>query len=136
MKLYRGLKSLDYREFDSDLEKELRDGWREVLSLRESGDFIYPENLNKRILKLESISNLTHQNFTDNREIAYSYARNGGGLFLEVEVSMEDLLRYFKMEFQNFSKRRKKFELVYVVSAADLSSNRSKWNLKITKFEK
>lgn len=131
MKLYRGLKSKEYLEFDEKLEKSIKSAWSEILDFREKGDFNYRENLNDLILELEKVHNLTHQNFTDNEKVAKNYAKREGGLLVSIDVPKEDILKFFKMEFQNFSKRRKKFEIVYVVDSKILNKYSKIWKLAL-----
>ncbi len=134
MKLYRGLKSSEYKKFDPQIEEEIKNSWRKILELRAKGEYSYPEVLNEMILKSKKISNLKDQHFTDNQEIAYQYAKKEGGMVIEIQVGVDDILNYFMIEFQNFTKRRELFELVYVVSSKDLLENSSRWNLREIKI--
>jgi ABC-type multidrug transport system ATPase subunit len=43
------------------------------------------------------------------------------------EGTPEDLVKKFRLEFQNFGKRKRLFEIVYVISSDELSKNRKKW---------
>ena len=134
MKLYRGLKGSVYREFDSHVKKRLHTAWSKVLKIREMGGLNYPETLNNEILELSRIQNLAKQDFTDNKDIALEYIKDDGGVLVEIDVNPKDILKYFIIEFQNFSKRRDLFELVYTINSKDLQRNSKKWNLKVNKF--
>ncbi len=130
MKLYRGLKSSEFKVFDTKLASHSVSIWEKILKERIKGNFHFPEALSKDIVELEKINRLRRQNFTDNKSIALAYAKENRGLLLEIDVNIGDVLKYFHLEFQNFGKRKKNFELVYVVDAASLFRNAKKWKLK------
>lgn len=67
--------------------------------------------------------------------IAEGYAKKVGGLLIELNIPIKDILNYFDLEFQNFSRRKKKFELVYRVKGSLLLKNSKKWGLKVGKKE-
>ncbi len=134
MKLYRGLKSAEFTMFDMNLQAELEEAWRAVIVERSRGNFAYPEKLNDRLIWVEKTRRLVYQNFTDDREIAESYARKEKGALIELDVPREDVLSFFTIEFQNFTQRRKKFELVYVVKGSDLSAHADRWKFKLRAF--
>jgi len=134
MKLYRGIKSSEYKGFDSVIEKDFKSNLRKILERRKLDFVSYPEELDEVILKLKEVMRLVYQNFTDNKQIAFNYAKNEKGLLIEIDLSVEEVLKYFSIEFQNFSKRRKSFEIVYTVKGSDLEKNIKKWNLVIRKI--
>ncbi len=133
MKLYRGLKSSEYKEFNSKILTNLSRAWNKIIKIREKSHK-YPGKLNSIINNLFNHERLIFQNFTDNKKIAESYTRREKGILLEINVPIKDIIKYFKIEFQNYTKRRKLFELIYVVKGIDLSKNSKKWKLKIKKF--
>lgn len=96
----------------------------------ESGDFTYPDPLNDDILAASKLTRLQRQHFTDNREIAASYAKANDGLLVEIDVPISEILSHFTIEFQKFAQRKRSFEVVYVIDAAKLSSLSKKWKLK------
>jgi hypothetical protein len=134
MKLYRGLKTADFQLLDEATSKSVRDIWKKVLLRRSKGDFSFPEKLSAEIQEQERQIRLRRQHFTDNKEIAARYAKASGGSLVEIDVSVEEISRVFDIEFQNFGKRRKKFELVYVIDAEVLRRRAKKWKLKCVGF--
>lgn len=133
MKLYRGISSEDYNEFDKKHQSTYFNNWEIILAIRESGDMDYPERLNSVIIELYKKEYLNRQYFTDRREIAARYAKETNGVLLNINISVSDILRYFILEFQNYSKRRKVFEIVYIVKGQDLFANAKEWHLKVEK---
>lgn len=129
MKLYRGLKT-DYLPFNSG---ELTSKWKKVLAVREKSKK-YPEKLNSTILELKKLERGQRQFFTDNKEIATRYAKQEKGTLLTIDVPINEIIKNFHIEFQNYAKRRKRFELVYAVEGSTLDKNSKKWKLKVTKF--
>ena len=101
--------------------------WKQLLSKRAAADMSYPEELDQTVRKLEKTARLERQHFTDNSAIAKSYARKVGGLLVEIDVSLPEILKYFRLEFQNFSKRKRNFEIVYVVDSKVMAHNRRRW---------
>ncbi len=132
MKLYRGIKSKNFEIFDSKTEKENLSTWSKILEIRSKNIFKHPDDLDDKILRAEKHGKLIHQYFTDNQSIASSYARSTNGILIEINVPKSDVLKFFKLEFQNFSKRKKSFEVVYVIDSKILSKNSKKWKLKIS----
>lgn len=130
IKLYRGLKSNEFSYFTPEVSDKLRQTWARILKSRSKGNFTYPQELNSEILNASKLVRLQRQHFTDNKKIAYNYARQNGGLLVEVEVPISDLLNKFTVEFQNFSNRKKQFEIVYVVDSSVLFKSAIKWKLK------
>ncbi|MGE4133327.1 MAG: hypothetical protein AB7F86_16915 [Bdellovibrionales bacterium] len=61
------------------------------------------------------------------------YARKVGGLLVEISVPMADVLKHFDIEFQNFGRRKKQFEIVYCVKGSILAKYGKKWKLKTTR---
>ena len=133
MKLYRGLKSEEYREFTDSLIAKFNEGWKKILEIREKGNLKYPGHLNPVIVGLFKHQYLVRQYFTDDKKIADTYAQKEGGLILEIDVPIKDLLVYFILEFQNYPKRKTSFELTYIVKGVELFSHQEKWRLKISK---
>ena len=121
MKLYRGLKEV-FQPFTSRLQKRYKDLWDKVLKTRKNKK--YPEQLNKEILELQKLQKLAVQHFTDNKEIAYRYGK------YVVEITVPDI-KHFTVEFQNFSKRKTNFEIVYCVKGEVLHRLSKEWKLTI-----
>lgn len=130
MKLYRGLKSSEFKIFDASLASHSASVWEKILKMRAKGNFKFPEDLSKDIVELEKTNRLRRQYFTDNKSIALAYAKENHGLLLEIDPGIGDILKNFHLEFQNFGKRKKSFELVYAIDAATLLLNSKKWKLK------
>lgn len=130
MKLYRGIKALEFSHFPKNIAAHLKDTWRLVLEQRADGDFSYPEDLNEEILEAYQLTRLQRQHFTDDKEIAAEYADVNNGLLIEIDVPIDAILEHFTIEFQKFAQRRKNFEIVYVVDASTLTSFSKKWKLK------
>jgi hypothetical protein len=133
MKLYRGIISKEYIEHNDQTENHFKYGWRKILEYREKGDLSYPEELNDIVIYLYKIQSLTRQYFTDNKRITEKYIKSEGGLIIEIDVPIEDILNYFIIEFQNYSKRRDQFEVTYLVHSKNLLENKSKWKMQILK---
>jgi len=134
LKLYRGLVSTDFELLSEKKFQESRVVWRRILAKRAAGDFGYPQDMEAEIKKLAHIGRLEKQFFTDNKKIARAYAKAAKGQLVEISVSLTDLVKYFRLEFQNFGTRKKNFEIVYVVDAARLAKNRKKWRLVEERF--
>lgn len=135
MKLYRGLKTSQFKPYTKDIESQVRSTWASLLMRRAQNDRNYPKDLDAEILVLEKLLRLQRQHFTDNKEIALSYAKSNGGMLLEIDVPLADLIDHFRLEFQNFGKRKTSFEIVYVVEASRLYKNRRKWKLRESFFQ-
>lgn len=133
MKLYRGITSKEYLEHTSEMENRFKEGWRKILERRVQGDLSYPEELNDIVLELNKTQPLTRQHFTDNKTITENYIRSEDGLLIEIDVPLEDILNYFVIEFQNYSKRRDQFEITYLVQGKVLFEKKNKWKMKILK---
>lgn len=130
MKLYRGLKSTEFKIFSDDMAFELRKIWNTVLSRRNKGDWSFPFKLDQEILRGEKLLRLQRQHFTDRRDIALAYAKANNGSLIEIDVPKTDILDHFRIEFQSFGKRKENFEIVYVIEADLLNRNRKKWKLR------
>ena len=130
MKLYRGIKSSEYAHFTPEDAKRLKTTWGVILENRAAGDFSYPEDLNLEILDAEDLVRVQRQHFTDVKDIASAYAKKNGGVLIELEVPLEDILKYFTIEFQKFAQRKKNFEIVYVIDASILFRLAKRWKLK------
>ncbi len=133
LKLYRGLSSDEFHLASDDVFKANRAAWAAILEKRVKGDRRYPSDLDRAITTLHRNIRLEHQYFTDDREIAEGYARKVGGLLVELEVPVKDVLEIFDIEFQNFGRRKKKFEVVYCVRGSELVRNAKRWKLKVGK---
>ena len=131
MKLYRGLKSSEFKHFSEDIASDLRKTWDAILIRRSKGDLSFPKFLNEEISRAEKLLRLQRQHFTDRREVALGYAKANKGALISIDVSQKEILDYFRLEFQNFSKRKTSFEIVYVVDSILLYKNRRKWKLKV-----
>ena len=131
IKLYRGIASevlnLHTRSFLYK-QKAFLHG---LLALRASGKREYPDLFDQQIQAFEKVLRTERQNFTDDREIALSYAKKNKGILIEVVVPIHEVVKHFRIEFQNYEKRKKKFELVYVVDGALLKKKSSFWKLKV-----
>jgi hypothetical protein len=136
MKLYRGIKAQGYLPFTPENSEFLKNTWETLISERAQGDFDYPEELNQDILEASKLVRLQRQYFTDNKEIALSYAKDHEGVLIEIDVSVPDILESFTLEFQKFAQRRQSFEIVYGIDAAKLFSFSKKWKLKAKNIEK
>lgn len=130
MKLYRGIQSKEYIEHSIELDEQFKTAWRKILTQREIGNFTYPEELNNLIIKLYKNQPLTRQYFTDNVEVAERYLKVGG-LVIELDVPIEDILDNFIIEFQNYSKRKEKFEVTYLTHSKVILENKLKWKMKV-----
>ncbi len=133
MKLYRGLKSEEFREFSNELAAESDALWTAIISRRARGQLSFPVELSSAIRRLERVNRLRKQHFTDHRAIALKYAKLNGGALVEIDVPVSQIVRCFFLEFQNFAKRKKSFEVVYLVDAKVLLQNAAKWRMKVTR---
>lgn len=131
VKLYRGLKSSEFKPYSSDIESDLKNIWGAILIRRSKGDWTFPKDLASGVLRAEKNLRLQRQHFTDRQEIALNYAKANKGVLVEIDVPQKEILSFFRIEFQNFGQRKKKFEIVYVIDAALLHRNRKKWKLKV-----
>jgi hypothetical protein len=136
IKLYRGLKAKDFSHFTPEMFETLSSTWKKILRRRAAGNFAFPEKLNRDVVACADLLRLRRQNFTDNREIARRYARENRGILVTIEVPIKDILVHFIPEFQNFAKRHKHFELVYVVDSETLQTHARAWKLKTSKAAK
>lgn len=131
IKLYRGMVSdvftLHSRSYFNEQKKFLH--W--ILALRSSGKMQYPDFLDEQVQAFEKLLRTERQYFTDDREIARSYAKKNKGVLIELVVPIHEVVKHFRIEFQNYGKRKKKFELVYVVDGALLKTKSSQWKLKV-----
>ncbi len=135
MKLYRGLSADEFKLVSKKMLKENKLIWSSILKNRAQGEFGYPDNLDRPITLLQTNMRLEYQYFTDSKMIAEGYVKKIGGLLIELNIPIKDILNYFDLEFQNFSRRKKKFELVYRVKGSLLLKNSKKWGLKVGKKE-
>lgn len=130
MKLYRGIKASEFSLFTPEAARELKSTWKEILNDRARGNFRYPARSNEKILQAARLVRLQRQHFTDNKAIALAYAKANGGMLVEIDVPVAQILEKFTIEFQNFSQRKKKFEVVYVVDSSSLAKHSRRWKLK------
>lgn len=130
MKLYRGIKNSEFKHFTDDTAAELERNWSSILKLRSQGNFHFPKHLDSEISRSEKLVRLQRQNFTDRKTVALAYAKSNGGALIEIDVPVSDILKYFRLEFQNFGKRKTCFEVVYVVDSKPLNKFRRKWKLR------
>ncbi len=131
MKLYRGIASKEFIEHADELDQRMHDGWRTILTVRENGIFSYPEELNDTVIELSKLQVYARQYFTDMKEIAERYAQSEGGSVIEIDVPLNDIEKYFLLEFQNYAKRREQFEIVYQVRGDVLAEHKGEWKLKV-----
>jgi hypothetical protein len=106
-----------------------------LLVSRASGNKKYPNFLDEQIQGFEKILRTERQHFTDDKDIALSYAKKTKGVLIEVVVPVNEVVRHFRIEFQNYAKRKKKFELVYVVDGSLLKRKSRQWNLKVRRLK-
>ena len=134
LRLYRGIKADDF-VFDGPAAAKRHDSlWREILEHRqESGR--YPSHLNAEIIRLHGETRLRHQAFSDQRETAERYLSRQGGLLVELEVPLDDILRYFELEIQNYAKRKRSFEIVYTVRSSVLARHAETWRCRIIRLK-
>lgn len=133
MKLYRGLKE-NFNHKDLESQEKFNVLWKNILNIRAKGQFSYPEHLNKDISYLKKLDRYSRQYFTDRKEIAEAYAKKSRGSLVELDVSIDDILEHFIVEFQNYQSRKKDFEITYIVKGSLLYVYRDKWKVKITDF--
>jgi hypothetical protein len=130
LKLYRGLSSDELILATDDVFKENKKVWSSILEHRLNEDFDYPQELDRPITTLHKNLRLEYQYFTDAKLIAEGYARKVGGLLVELSVPLNDVLKHFDIEFQNFGRRKKQFEIVYCVKGSTLAKYGQRWRLK------
>jgi hypothetical protein len=135
MKLFRGINADEFSHFTPEVAGRLLSTWEKILNRRDRGDFKYPAAINSEILEASKVIRLQRQHFTDNEIVAREYARKNSGLLVELDVPVSDVLKHFEIEFQNFSQRKKNFEIVYVVNATELFTHAKKWKMKTRKPE-
>lgn len=133
MKLYRGLKQNEVQLYSPTVQKKVWESWSKLLQKRKQGDFSYPSELDVEIQSLKKLGRLSYQHFSDDEHTAVAYAKREGGVIIELDVPLSDIKKHFILEFQNFSKRKKRFEVVYMVKGADLHRYSKKWRIKIKK---
>lgn len=131
MKLYRGIKAREFLSNSAAQSLDLKALWLRLLRRRAQGDLSYPSEWNGEILRAAQLLRLEQQFFTDRKTVAQAYARAEGGLLVEIELPPEEVVRHFRIEFQNFSRRRERFEIVYVVAGAVLAKHARKWKLQV-----
>lgn len=131
LKLYRGLSSDEFNLATDDVFKENKKVWSSILEHRLIGDFDYPNHLDRSITTLHKNLRLEFQYFTDSKAIAEGYAKKVGGLLVELVVPIQDVIKHFDIEFQNFGRRKKQFEIVYCVKGSTLAKNGKRWRMKI-----
>lgn len=133
MKLYRGLKERDVQLYSPAVQGKVWDSWSKLLQKRARGDFSYPSELDAEVQSLEKLGRLSYQHFSDDERTANAYAKQENGVVIEIDVPLSDIKKHFMLEFQNFSKRKKRFEIVYLVRGADLYRSSKKWKIKMKK---
>lgn len=131
LKLYRGLSADEFNLASETLVRENRRIWSSIIERRAKGYFEYPHTLDKAITMLHKNLRLEYQHFTDSKSIARNYARKMNGLVIELAVPIKDLLSHFDIEFQNFGRRKKQFEVVYCVKGSVLKKYSRRWRLKV-----
>jgi hypothetical protein len=131
LKLYRGLSSDEFNLATDEVFRQNRDTWASILAQRVKGNLNYPPQLDRSISALHKNLRLEYQYFTDSKVIAEGYARKVGGLLVELSVPLRDVLKHFDIEFQNFGRRKKQFEIVYCVKGSTLAKYGKRWRLKV-----
>lgn len=130
LKLYRGLSSDEFNLATVEVFKENKKAWSSILEHRLNGEFDYPHHLDRSITTLHKNLRLEFQYFTDSKAIAEGYAKKVGGLLVELSVPIQDVIKHFDIEFQNFGRRKKQFEIVYCVKGSTLAKYGKRWLLK------
>jgi hypothetical protein len=133
LKLYRGLSATEFQAASKKLFAENRKTWRSILEHRVRGDFNFPKELDKAITVLHTKLRFEHQYFTDSKSIAEGYAKKVSGIVVEVSVPLNEVIKYFDIEFQNFGRRKKCFEIVYGVKGSILAKFAKSWGLRVRK---
>jgi hypothetical protein len=133
LKLYRGISADEFNIASEKLFKENKKVWTSIIERRVKGKFDYPQDLDRAITSLHKNLRLEKQYFTDSKAIAEGYAKKVSGLLIEMTVPLKDVIEHFEIEFQNFGRRKKQFEIVYCVRGSVLGKNSKKWDLKIGK---
>ncbi len=131
LKLYRGISAVDFNLATDDVFKENKKVWSSILEHRLNGDFDYPHELDRPITTLHKKLRLEFQYFTDSKAIAEGYAKKVGGLLVELAVPIQDVIKHFDIEFQNFGRRKKQFEIVYCIKGSTLAKYGKRWRLKL-----
>lgn len=131
LKLYRGLSSSEFNIATDKVLKRNKDSWALILKERAEGNFNFPMHLSQAITTLHKDLRLEYQYFTDSKPVAEAYARKVNGLLVELSVPVKDLLDFFDIEFQNFGRRKKQFEIVYRVKGSTLAKNGKRWRMKV-----
>lgn len=131
LKLYRGISADGFNLASDDVFKKNKKVWASILEHRVKGDFNYPHELDKDINALHKSLRLEYQYFTDNKTIAEGYAKKVGGLIVELSVPLKDVFELFDIEFQNFGRRKKQFEVVYCVKGSALVKHGRRWRLTV-----
>lgn len=135
LKLYRGLSADEFKLAGNQVFIENKKVWSSILEYRAKGDLKYPNHLEAPIKTLHKNLRLERQYFTDSKAIAEGYARKVEGLLVELSVPLKDVIQYFDIEFQNFARRKKQFEIVYCIKGSSLLKFKSKWGLKVKKLK-
>jgi len=130
LKLYRGLSSDEFNLATDEVFEQNKKAWALIIDRRAKNDLKYPQELDRSITSLHKNLRLEYQYFTDSKSIAVGYARKVGGLLVELSVPLKDILEYFDIEFQNFGRRKKQFEIVYCVKGSILAKHSKRWKLK------
>lgn len=130
LKLYRGLSSDEFNLATHEVFRQNKKTWASILAHRVKGHFKYPQQLDRSINALHKNLRLEYQYFTDSKAIAEGYARKVGGLLVELSVPLNEVLKHFDIEFQNFSRRKKQFEIVFCVKGSTLAKYGKRWRLK------
>lgn len=133
LKLYRGISASEFNLASGSLFRENKRSWEAILQRRVRGRFDYPSDLDKMIQSLHKNLRLEYQYFTDSKRIADGYARKVGGILVELTVPLGDVVSKFDLEFQNFGRRKKNFEIVYCIRGSVLAKHHKRWRLNIRK---
>lgn len=131
LKLYRGLSANEFNLATSAVLKQNKKTWSAILEHRSKGDFEYPHHLDESITALQKNLRLEFQYFTDSKAIADGYAKRVGGSLVELSVPIQDVMKHFDIEFQNFGRRKKQFEIDYRVKGSVLAQQKDKWKLRV-----
>lgn len=134
--LYRGISADQFTSATRKVFAKNKKVWKLILERRLNNDLAYPQSLDREIIELHQNIRLEFQHFTDSKSIAEGYARKVRGLLIEIKVPLKDVISQFELEFQNFGKRKKQFEVVYRVKGSVLAKRAKAWRLQVRQLKR
>ena len=108
--------------------------WRSILAKWLLGSIGYPLEMDRDLKRLQKNLRLERPYFADSRDMAEGYAKKVKGILMEISVPLKDVLNHFDLEFQNFTQRKFRFEIVYCVRGAS-QNIKGTGDSKLTKKE-